>query len=126
MSRCMYQLYFDRTNLEYLPVFGNHRIISNSSIGRTKNNLGSGFSRKVHMSAHKISMKMRFKNVLNGYAVLFCTIDIRGYFPQGVDNSRLISGNNIISALRQTAGINLFDLHNATCFLNYKEPLFLF
>ena len=63
------------------------------------------------MTTHKVSMKMRFKDVLDGNPIALGPVQIRFDFSQRVNNGRFISRNNIIGTLCQTSCVKLFNFH---------------
>ncbi len=56
-------------------------------------------------------MKMRLEHVFYTRTTGIRAVDIRLDFAQGIDNRHLAVTFNIISALSQASGINLFNFH---------------
>jgi hypothetical protein len=86
----------------------------------TEDDWSAGGLRQVKMAAHKISVKMGFKNVLDGCLSLPGKIQIYIYIPQGVNNRRFTATLDIVCRFAKTTGIQLLDEHNAAFFYRPK------
>src|ERR1043165_1352979 len=60
---------------------------------------------KVHMSAHKISVKMRFKYILQLIAVRLQHVQVRPGVTERINDRSFPAMRNIIGALRQAIGV---------------------
>src|SRR5688572_31122600 len=75
------------------------------------NNWGTGHISKIKMTAYKISMKVRFKNVLD---LCFAFIGKKKVFidvAKRVNDGRFAIAFNIISSFAKATGIQLFYIH---------------
>jgi ribosomal protein S26 len=57
-------------------------------------------------------VEVRFENVFDLHALSFRAVQVRLYFPQGINNGSLSVAGNVISSLSKTARIDLFDFHS--------------
>ena len=117
MSGCMQHLNGDITHGKHLSVFSNDAL--KFSIGsRTVNDRCTGFLAQIQMSAHKIGMKMGFKNVFQFHTIFGQSIHIGLYFAQGINDHRFSLTVDVIGTLRQTSGVDLLYIHCIICCLD--------
>ena len=64
------------------------------------------------MPAHEVGVKMRFEDVLDVDPVGRRAVDVGLDFTQGVDDDALAVAVDVVGALCQAAGVNLFDVHD--------------
>src|SRR5580658_4488033 len=104
MTRCVQYLYRAATQVKNLTVdrFMNRKIclcMRTIDDGCTRN-LG-----QVQMTAYKIRVKMRFKNVLDGCLSLLRKIQVYIHITQRIDDSRFAITFDIIRCLTQASSI---------------------
>jgi hypothetical protein len=110
MARCVQ--YFDghRADLEHFPVFGGVSIVSRFG-GRAVHDGRAGFPGQVDVARHEIGVKVSFKDVFDLHPVFFHPIQVGFGFPQGVDKRCFAVAFDVIRALSEAAGVDLFDFH---------------
>ena len=65
----------------------------------------TGSFSKINMTAYKVSMKMRFKNIFNRGFSFSCQIKINFYITQRINNSSLAITFHIISGFTEATCI---------------------
>ena len=63
------------------------------------------------MPGNEVGVEVRLEDVLDLLATGFRAIEVRLDLPQRVDHDGLIAALDVVSALGQAAGIDLFDFH---------------
>ena len=111
MTRRVKDFYRAVAQLEHLAVF---RLVNGeiSLCIRTENDRCTGGLGEIEMSADKISVEVRFKNILDRRIPLFRQTQIGIDIAQGVDDGRLPFIINIISRFTETTSIQLLNEHN--------------
>src|SRR5690606_21973845 len=108
----------------HLAQFKNLVVISDDGIEfwlgcRSVDNSSTCFLAQVEMPTDEVSVKVRFKNVFEFDAVLFEAIEVGFCFPQRINYRSFAIGNDIICALCQATGIDLFDFHDVIFYHNH-------
>ena len=97
--------------LQQFPVLGDVRVKRCGGVGAVDDG-GAGLFSKRDVPAHEVGVKMRFEDVLDVDPVGRRAVDVGLHFTQGVDDDALAVAVDVVGALCQAAGVNLFDVHD--------------
>ena len=97
-------------HLEDLAVGGDVRIEGGIGVG-AEHDGGVRFLRQGHVPGDKVGVEVRLEDVHDLLSTGFRAIEVRLDLPERVDDDGLITALDVVSALGQAAGIDLFDFH---------------
>lgn len=97
-------------HFELFLVFGDIGVEGRVGIGAVHDGR-AGFFAEVDVAAHEVGVEVRFKNVLDGRAGFFGFVEVGGDFAERVNDYCFAFTFDVVGALCQAAGINLFDFH---------------
>jgi hypothetical protein len=108
---CVQKLQCNVADMKKLPVPADNGGVANLCFRWANHNGRAGFPAQVHMTTHKIGMKMRFEHIFDTGAPIFCQLQIRFHIAQRIDHGGFAIALNIIGCFSQAFGIKLLNEH---------------
>ena len=110
MSGRVQDFEFHPAEVKFFAVFG--FMFGESRISARPVNDGcAGFFCQVEVAGNKIGMKMGLKDILDFRTTFFRALQVWSCFPQRVNHGYFSIAFDVISALGEATGIDLFDFH---------------
>ena len=110
MARGVQDLDGHLAHLEDLAVVGDVRIEGGIGV-RAEHDGGARFLRQGHVPGDEVGVEVRLEDVLDLLATGFRSIEVRFDLSERVDDDGLITALDVVGALGEAAGVDLFDFH---------------
>ena len=110
MARGVQDLDGHLAHLEDLAVVGDVRIEGGIGV-RAEHDGGARFLRQGHVPGDEVGVEVRLEDVLDLLATGFRAIEVGLDLAQRVDHDGLITALDVVGALGEAAGVDLFDFH---------------
>ena len=102
---------------QQLVIFGNVRF-KTRLCGRAINNSRAGFFSEVEVAGYEVGVEVGFQYIFDFGSVFSRAVNIWLHFAERVNDGCFAVAFDIICAVRQTTGIDLFDLHEWNDFID--------
>ena len=109
------------TEFQHLPILCNVCIKGRRGSGAVHNGTAAGFG-QIYMSGDKVSMKVRFQDILDPCSIFFRLFQIRCDLSQRIDDGGFTIAFDVIGTLCETTCVNLFYFHDAN-FLSWSHKI---